>query len=285
MVQKAAAVGQDDRLAELYHQSRFEIIPFNSVMDKLDDIPLSTILTITCSPSKTIEQTLFIARQIMQVRKDVQIIPHIAARMVEDEAHLETILATLEHLQIENIFVPGGDIGVPKGRFSAAIEILESLANINPGLNQIGITGYPEGHQLISDQILWQNLIAKCEYADYIVTQMCFDADVILDWVQSLRDNQITLPVYIGIPSVVERKKLLEISLQLGIGKSIGFLKKQSGFFKQLFRFQPFQSSAQPVIHKITSMVDESELNIKGFHVFTFNQIQTTFKWWQAMVS
>ena len=41
---------------------------------------------------------------------------------------------------------------------------------------------HPEGHPVASDEELLEQLLAKQEYANYLVTQMCFDAARIERW-------------------------------------------------------------------------------------------------------
>lgn len=271
--------------SDVFQNSRFEIIPFASVLDKLQYVSDNASLALTCSPNKGIEYTLEMVKTIKERRGNLTVIPHIAARMIRDENHLDTILAQLKTLGIEDIFLPGGDINPAKGDYIAAVDILKTLSNKSHHLTNIGITGYPEGHALISDKVLWDSLIAKSTYANYIVTQMCFEPDTILQWVRRVRQNNVTLPIYIGIPGIVDRKKLLEISLRIGIGQSINFLKKQGGFFKQFFRFKSLKSSAEPIINHLLKASNEEALNIRGFHVYTFYQIEATFLWWHSLTN
>ena len=43
--------------------------------------------------------------------------------------------------------------------------------------DEIGITGYPESHHLISDEETIQAMFAKAPMATCIISQICFDAD------------------------------------------------------------------------------------------------------------
>ena len=51
----------------------------------------------------------------------------------------------------------------------------------------IGITGYPESHHLISDEETIRAMFVKAEMATHIVSQICFDAEVIIGWVEKVR--------------------------------------------------------------------------------------------------
>ena len=63
-------------------------------------------------------------------------------------------------------------------------------------------------------------LKAKQPYASYMITQMCFDPEVIVEWLRRVRAEGVDLPVHLGVPGVAERAKLLKIALKIGVGQS-----------------------------------------------------------------
>jgi len=83
----------------------FEIIPLKGVEKKVGSIPPGSDVAITCSPDKGIPATLALTRQLRD--SGFTLIPHIAARMVADEAHLRDILGQLDDLGVHRIFVVG----------------------------------------------------------------------------------------------------------------------------------------------------------------------------------
>ena len=68
--------------------------------------------------------------------------------------------------------------------------------------DEIGITGYPESHHLISDEETIQAMFAKAPMATCIISQICFDADVIGAWVREVRRRGTHLPIWIGTPGL-----------------------------------------------------------------------------------
>lgn len=58
------------------------------------------------------------------------------------------------------------------------------------------------------------------------MTQLCFDAGTLARWVHSLREASIEVPVTVGLPGAVERRKLAELSLRTCIGASLCYLRK-----------------------------------------------------------
>lgn len=272
-------------LSEFLINSRFEVIPLKKLQESLSEFPKDITVAITCSSKKGIDETLNLAEQLNNLNLNLKLVPHIVARMIRSEEHLDEILKRLEGFNIKDIFLPGGDIKTPVGPFTSSLEVLKILAKKDHGLREIGITGYPEGHPLINHDILNEALEAKNEYANYIVTQMCFNHETILHWLRDIRKRGITIPAYIGVPGAVERKKLLEVSLKLGIGESLSFLKKNMGLVKSFFGPSDLSTITDELLKGLLPTCTQESLNIKGFHIYTFNQMENTFEWWQKKVS
>jgi methylenetetrahydrofolate reductase (NADPH) len=139
----------------------------------------------------------------------------------------------------------------------------------------IGIAGYPEGHPLISDEELDQALLEKSALADYVTTQMCFDPDAVRGWISRQRERGIELPVLIGMAGKVSRTRLLELSVRIGVGPSLKFVRKQRGLRRLLAR----GSTADKLYDALAPTLDDPKLNIAGFHFFTFNHLIETWQW------
>lgn len=209
--------------------------------------------------------------------------PHVAARPVADRGRLEEIVRRLGDLDVREIFVIGGDARKPAGPFSSAFELLCAMADLGHNFEHIGIGGYPEGHPVIDDNTLRQALLDKRPFATYIVSQMCFDPGAIVEWVADIRQRGIELPIYVGLPGVVERKKLLQISLKIGVGDSARFLTKYTNLLARLLR--PGSYSPDELVEKLAPYVGDRDYNIAGFHIYTFNQVGSTEKWRQQRLN
>ena len=205
-----------------------------------------------------------------------RVTPHLAARAIRDEAHLEELLERARSAGIDEVFVIGGDTTAPAGRFSSAGELLPLIRDKPHGVRKIGIAAYPEGHPLIDGETLDRTLGEKSVLADYMTTQMCFEASTVLDWLRSVRARGITLPVRLGMPGVVDRRRLLEISMRIGVGPSLTYVRKQRGILQLLRRST---SIADKLFDALAPCVAEGELNIAGFHYFTLNQLIETWNW------
>jgi methylenetetrahydrofolate reductase (NADPH) len=266
---------RNEALVEALAQPRFELIPMEGAIERAALLPEGAKVTVTCSPTRGIESTLLLGEKLLE--RGFRIVPHIAARLVADRAHLDEIVRRLDDLGVREIFVIGGDAKKPVGPFSSAVELLSAMADSGHDFEHVGIGGYPEGHPNIDDETLRQTLLDKRPFATYIVSQMCFDPNAILNWVADIRRRGKGLPVYIGLPGVVERKKLLQISLKIGVGDSARFLTK---YTQVLTRFlKPGGYSPDELVKNLAPFVEDQDYNLAGFHIYTFNQVESTEEW------
>lgn len=256
--------------------ARFEVLPFARSLEEAARLPEQVRLTITCSPKHGPDRSIEVAGQLREMGHQVTI--HVAARMVSDRDHLDRILAAMAQIGADDLFLIGGDADPPVGVYSSAVELLEVVSGHPQRPRTIGIAGYPEGHPAIPDTALAQALADKSRHADYVATQMCFDPETVLAWVARQRERDMALPLLIGVPGKVSRAKLLELSARIGVGPSLSFLRKQRGIRALLSK----GSTADKLYAKLAPAVDDPELNIAGFHIFTFNQLLETFQWQRA---
>ena len=78
------------------------------------------------------------------------------------------------------------------------------------------------------------------------------------------------------MPGIVDRRKLLEISMRVGVGPSLSFLRKQGGL-RGLLRLSG--ASADSLYDALAPHVGDPALNLAGFHYFTFNRLLETWTW------
>ena len=267
-------------LVEALSQPRFELIPMEGVGERAAYLPKGARVAISCSPARGVQGTLAFGEELLH--RGFRIVPHLAARLVADRAHLEEIVRRLEDLGVKEIFVIGGDAKKPVGAFSSAFELLSAMVDLGHRFERVGIGGYPEGHPVIDDKTLLQALLAKRPFATYVVSQMCFDAGAILDWITDVRRRGMDLPVYVGLPGAVERKKLLRVSLKIGVGDSARFLTRHTNVLTEFLRSGRY--SPNGLIKDLAPYIGDRDYNIAGFHIYTFNQVQSTEKWRQKML-
>lgn len=279
-----SAVDQDG-VSNLLRGARFELMPFDSFNDELESLPTGSSIAITTSPQLGIEQTVERAEEA--AAQGYEVVPHIAARYVEDEAQLASIAERLSDAGVTDLFIPGGDREEPAGEFTSAYDLLEVLDELPYSFEDIGITGYPEGHDFIDEDELITVMDRKAPYATYIVTQLCYDPETILEWVESVRERGVDLPIEVGIPGVMNYQKLLQISQKVGVGDSIKFLRKTTGIFEFVRQLIGSRGVYEPdeLIDGLSPYVEDEYYNIRGIHIYTFNQTPDLESWRQTRLA
>jgi methylenetetrahydrofolate reductase (NADPH) len=214
-------------------------------------------------------------------RQGYAVVPHLSARLVRDAAHLEEVLARLRAAGVRELFVPAGDAPEPAGEFSGAAALLAAMAELRALFPAIGITGYPESHHLISDDVTISAMFKKAEMATYIVSQICFDVDVIAGWIANVRARGTGLPIWIGVPGVVDHAKLLRISMRIGLGESTRFLRAHHGWVRSVMtrRFKP-----DSLLRELAPTAANPRANVAGFHFYTFNELARIERWRRRML-
>jgi methylenetetrahydrofolate reductase (NADPH) len=251
---------------------RFEVLPLGRSEEEAAQLPGPVRLTVTCSPKHGPDRSVAVAGRLHALGHAVTV--HVAARMVRDRAHLDELMTGVAQAGVDDVFLIGGDAD-QQGEFASAVELMPLVAEHRQRPRTIGIAGYPEGHPKISEESLDEALREKSRYADYVTTQMCFDAEALRRWISGHRERGMTLPVLIGMPGKVARRRLLEMSVRIGVGPSLAFLRKQRGIRSLLSR----RSTADRLYRAMAPMLDEPELGVAGFHYYTFNQLIDTWKW------
>jgi methylenetetrahydrofolate reductase (NADPH) len=265
-----------EAVAEALRRPRYEVIPLQRVEEQVvEHVPKYVKVTVTASPRKGIDSTLNLAKRLSE--RGYETAPHLSARLVKDDAHLEEILARLRESGIRDAFVVAGDAEEPAGKFTGASELLAAMEHLGHDLDEVGITGYPESHPFISDAVTIRAMYEKEPYATYIVSQICFDAEVIATWARRVRQRGVDLPIYVGLPGAVSRQKLLQISGGVGLGESARFLKKYGNWFVRFFL--PGGYSPDHLIKGLTSSFADPESKVQGFHIYTFNEVGKTEAW------
>ncbi len=270
------------RLGSLLSNISYEVMPFKRTEDEVAaHVPLDVPVTITVTEAKGIAATLDLAERL--TARGYHVNPHLPARQVRDQAELTDIVARMLASGIDRAFVIAGDAAVPAGDYSGAAELIEALDRMGRPLSDIGVGGYPEGHVHISDADLDSALKRKAPYAARVVTQMCFDANIIGRWARTVAERGVAAPVIVGLPGPVSRQKLIRISAGIGLGQSARFLHKQPGLIRRFLT--PGGFSPNRLVRDLAALPAQSAGNIEGLRMFTFNEIAGTEQWRRSLVA
>jgi methylenetetrahydrofolate reductase (NADPH) len=263
----------------LLRSPRFEVLPTKSTEQAVQEwVPAGMTVTVTASPVKGLEPTIDLTERL--AARGYRMVPHLAARSVTDDAHLADIVARLKARGVDDVFVPGGDATHPAGRFDSALPLLERLAEMGRPFSQVGITGYPESHPKIHDDITIQAMWDKRKYATYIVSNVCFDAAALGRWIQRIRARGVTLPLYVGLAGPAERTRLLRMAAVAGASESARFITRHPSW---ILRFWvPGGYSPDRMLDRAAAVLTAPDAGVVGLHLFTFNQLQQAERWRRA---
>jgi len=255
---------------------RYEVLPLEGAADQVQaHVPTGVKITVTTSPRKGLEPSLRLAEEL--AARGYTVVPHLSARLVADRGQLEELVRRLLDGGVREAFVVAGDARQKAGEFEGAAELLSAMGELRECFTEIGITGYPESHRFISDKTTIDAMFEKEPMATYIVSQICFDADVIATWVRRVRGRGTLLPIWIGVPGTVDNMKLLRISRKIGLGESARFLRAHGGWLRRLAL--PRRFTATKLLTSLAPTIADPDARMAGIHVYTFNELERTERW------
>jgi methylenetetrahydrofolate reductase (NADPH) len=273
-----------DRLAllrRLLAHVRYEVLPTSSIEEVvLEQLPPGFTLTVTASPSKGLGPTLDLTERL--IRHGYDVVPHLAARMISGKSELAEICDRLVAAGVQTVFVPAGDADPPAGDYKASLDMLVDLTDLGRPFPNVGITGYPESHPSIGDDLTVQAMWDKRHHATHVVSNLTFDPATLESWLRRMRARGITLPLLVGLPGPVDRTKLLAMATKIGVGESTRFLAKHKGTLTRLAA--PGGFTGERFLERSAAALGEPGSIVDGLHLFTFNQVAETEGWRQSLL-
>jgi methylenetetrahydrofolate reductase (NADPH) len=248
-------------------RARFEIIPSDDVAERAEAAfpdPAAVTLTVTSLPKHGTERTIDAA--VGLAARGFRVVPHLAARNVAGRPELERTLQRMRDSGIGEAFVISGDAKNAAGSYSTSLELIRDAVELAPEI-ALDIAGYPEGHPHLSDESIETHLRERAPFVRSIVTQMCFDVDAVVRYADRLREQGIPASIWAGVPGPVERSRLLSLGARIGVGSSLGFLKRSSSVAGGLLRGRRFDPTA--FVSRLEAAAGD---RIDGLHVYTFNE-------------
>jgi methylenetetrahydrofolate reductase (NADPH) len=268
-------------VAPLLAASRYEVLPTaRTEQAVVESVPREVTITVTASPVKGLEPTLSLAEAL--ARHGYEAVPHLSARLVRDRSHLADIVARLTEAGIADVFIPAGDADPPAGRFDSALALLEELDAMGRPFAEVGVTGYPQSHPVIGDDITVQAMWDKRRYATYLVSNLCFDPATLRRWIGRIRARGVSMPLYVGLAGPIDRARLLKMAAKIGVAESSRFLTGHASWFAHLAT--PGAYNPDRLLGRVGMTLMKPSANVPGFHIFTFNQLKLTEDWRQSHV-
>jgi methylenetetrahydrofolate reductase (NADPH) len=230
-------------------------------------------------PHRPADEALAAAVQIRAA--GLEPVPHIAVRNFASVEALDTFLAALNgEAGVETVLVIAGDRD-ECGPFRRALDVIDNGVLRRRGIRGIGVAGYPQGHPRIGNDELNRALADKIAAAEAIglsveiVTQFCFDAGAILDFVARVRSFGFEHRVRIGLAGPTSLTALMRYASRCGVRASAQGLARRSGLMRQMFAL------ATPD-DLIRTLADAGTAEIVP-HFFSFGGIPGTARWATAV--
>jgi len=214
-------------------------------------------------------------------------VPHIGARHLESKDQLDRLLGEFTAAGVDRVLLIGGERDKPLGPYDASIQVMQSGLLQKYGIKRAGISGFPEGHPKISEQVLGESTVAKMKYGReiglelQIVTQFVFEGEPIAAWLRKLRAMGVDVPVRLGLAGPAGIATLTRYAIHCGVGNSIKALTKSASFGKLLTERDP-----EPVIRELIAASPDgnpSKLGVAALHFYTFGGLKKTVEWINAM--
>ena len=216
-------------------------------------------------------------------------VPHIGARHIQSADQLEQLAARfVGDAGVDRVLVIGGDRATPAGPYDCSLAVMQSEIFQKSGIFRMAIAGFPEGNPNISEIALNEALSSKVMFARSaelelsIVTQFCFEAEPIVEWLRRIRARGVDVPIRIGLAGPAGLLTLARYAVRCGIGNSLRVLTEKPSFAKLLVEKGP-----EPIIRGVASAAEVGNatpmpFDIAGLHFFVFGGFNKTVEWINA---
>ncbi len=223
------------------------------------------------------------ARRLRQVGMNP--VPHVTPRQLASREAAEDFLGRLrDDAQVTRALLVAGD-GEPVGPYASSAQFLETGLLEAHGIRSVGIAGYPEAHPHIPAAALAIALDRKIEDAArrgidlFLVTQFCFEGEVVLDWLARLRARGVTLPIRVGVAGPSSIRALLNYGKRCGIGNSIRAVRSHALSLPHLL----VEHGPDKVVRRIGE--GGAALGVAGLHCFPFGGFARSARWLAAVAA
>lgn len=259
-----------------------ELVPGDSkVVDAaIARLEPGTLVTLTWIPGSDPMRVIAPAAKLRHV--GLFVMPHMGARHLDSSAQLQDLAERLVgEAGVDRVLIIGGDRKRPAGPFDSALAVMQSGVFQRVGILRMAIAGFPEGNPHIPDAVLREALLAKVDFARReglrlsIMTQFCFAAEPILNWLRGIRMQGIDVPIRIGLAGPGGVMTLVRYAVRCGVGNSLRVLTDNPSFARAAVDRGP-----EAIVREIAqSVAQNGDLGIEGLHFYLFGGFNKTFEW------
>lgn len=246
-------------------------------------VPAGTDVYVASLPGMPYHHVASTARRLRQVGMNP--VPHITPRQLASRGAAEDFLGRLrDDAQVTRALLIAGD-GEPVGPYESSAQFLATGLLEAHGIRSVGIGGYPEAHLRVPEAALAVALDRKIEEAArrgialFVVTQFCFEGEVVLDWLARLRARGVTLPVRVGVAGPASIRALLNYGRRCGIGNSLRAVRSHALSLPHLL----VEHGPDQVARRIAA--GGATLGVAGLHCFSFGGFARSARWLAAVAA
>jgi methylenetetrahydrofolate reductase (NADPH) len=252
-------------------------------------LPRGTRVYVSAVPGRAAEESLSAAVRLRAA--GFEPVPHVAVRNFASAQALDDFLARLtEEAQVHRVLVIAGD-RAECGPLRRALDAIDSGVFRRRGIRAIGIAGYPDGHPKIGPEELRRALAEKIAAAEAtgvaveIVTQFCFDAQRMLDYVAQLRAYGFEQPVRVGLAGPTSLSSLLRYASRCGVRASAQALAQRAGLIRQVFALTVPDDLIRTLADDAAAQKGAQQHGVQhvSAHFFSFGGLGATARWTRAV--
>jgi methylenetetrahydrofolate reductase (NADPH) len=248
-------------------------------------VPANTDIFIALFPNQSWDEQIAAAKAVREA--GLNPVPHIPARRVKDRAEVAMIgRRFVQDAGATKMLLIAGDNPAPEGAFDSTIGVLETGELTAAGIKQFCMAGHPEGHAHMTTDQLRQFEARKVELAKQqafdltFVTQVCFEAEPMIEWEKTLRANGIQTPCRPGLAGPASITTLLRYAKICGAGASIRALTSgKAGLVGKLLG----DSGPEQPLRTLAHSQGMGHSTFGGVHLFAFGGFLKTCKWVSAV--
>ncbi len=270
------------KLSEIFERKKttvsFEVfppkpnLPFDSVFECIGELCSyhPDYMSVTYGAGGSTRGRTFDLAQMIKTKYHVEPLVHITGVKL-DEAQLDELLNDIEIRGLENILALRGDVPqdgtIADLRFHAS-DIVKIIKKRGDRFF-VAVAACPEMHpesKTLEDDLKYIKLKLDCG-AGLIVTQMCFDNDLICRFRDRLHAIGVTQPIDVGIMPVFAAKQVGRISSMCGATIPAGLIAIMEKYGSDAEAME--QAGIQFAADQVTGLIEEG---FHGIHIYTMNR-------------
>jgi methylenetetrahydrofolate reductase (NADPH) len=245
-----------------------------------DNFAAGTDVTITFLPGDNFRSNVETAVALR--RAGFVPVPHIAAREIPSREALNDFVARLRsEADVRRVLLIAGDVAAARGPFKSSRDVAATGLLQAHGITHVSVAGHPEGHPFLDEAATfkgfeaWRDWSRETRIRVDAVTQFCFEAAPILNFLEQLAVRELGLPVIIGLAGPATPATLTKFALRCGIGNSMRALRGRIGRYGRLL----VDNGPDDVMRGLEAAPRQMTALVAGFHVFPFGGLRKARNW------